>query len=80
MAIIEFEYKGEKYEADDSLLKSYVKLKHLAQAKNDPTKAFEVFSDLFAGHDEEYAEKLGDSMEEMGNLCAEAMKAMSEKK
>lgn len=61
------EFKGETYEYDPTALKSYAVLKAITNPAN-PAGFFKAIERLFAGHDVEYAEKLGGDFEEIGAL------------
>lgn len=63
------EFKGGEYEYDPSALKSYAVLKAISNPAN-PAGFFSALERLFAGHDLEYAERLGDDFEEIGALIS----------
>lgn len=85
MAEVKFQFDGGEYVADSSITESYAKMKKIAAAADkdvssrNPSIVFDVFSLIFGGRDDEYAERLGDSMEKMGELMAAAMEAINAK-
>lgn len=66
---VKLEFEGDTYEYDPSALKSYSVVKAVSNP-NEPARFFGAFEKIFAGRDVEYAERLGDSMEDMARLVA----------
>lgn len=79
MAIIQFEFEGEGFEVNSDRINSYKTMKAIAKAKDDPACMFTVLEAVFDGKDEDYAERLGGSMEKMGELVAAAIEAVGAK-
>ena len=70
MAKVTFE--GNEYEYDERELMDYRNIKRIAKASTDMAGFFDAFAAIFCGHDEEYADMLGGSIEKMGELYAAA--------
>lgn len=63
-------YEDMDFEYDPKEAKSYRNIKRIARAKEDMTGFFDAFEAIFAGHDEEYAELLGDDFTKLGELVS----------
>lgn len=74
------EFNGEEYEYDSAAVKSYKVLKKIARAQSDIGGFFDAFELVFAGRDEEYADKLGNDFEQLGQLLSAAVNNESEAK
>lgn len=71
-------YEGE-FTADYDELTSYKTNKQFAMSEKNPGGMFEAFERVFAGHDEEYMERLGGSVEATGVLMQAAFEAAKAK-
>ena len=76
---IEFEYEGPAFEADARELRSYRNSKAIANSSNDPGGYFAALERIFAGRDEEYAERLGGGADTVANLYVAAAEAAGAK-
>lgn len=76
--MIKFKYQGATFECDETALTDYKVMKSMSRMGTDPSAFFDGFERIFAGNDEAYAEKLGGSMEEMGNLFNAAVAAVGD--
>lgn len=72
------EFRGIEFEYDDHCTKSYKWQKKALSG--DMGRALTAIEDLFAGRDEEYAEKLGDDAEAMQELIASVVADTNEAK
>lgn len=72
------EFDGQEYEYDPTALKSYTVIKAVSDPSN-PKAFFGAFERIFCGNDVEYAERLGDSLEEMARLVAAVADAAGSK-
>lgn len=72
------EFEGQEYEYDPTALKSYSVIKAVSNPSN-PTAFFGAFERIFCGNDVEYAERLGDSLEDMARLVAAVAEAAGSK-
>lgn len=79
MAKIQFKFEGDVYEVNGDQLNDYKTLKAIAKAKQEPAYMFTILETIFDGRDEEYADRLGGSMEKMGELIAAAIEAVGAK-
>ena len=71
-------YEGE-FTADYDELTTYKTNKQFAMSEKNPVGMFEAFERVFAGHDEEYMERLGGSVESTGVLMQAAFEAAKAK-
>lgn len=71
-------YEGE-FKADYDELTSYRTNKQFAMSEKNPAGMFEAFERVFAGHDEEYMDRLGGSVESTGVLMQAAFEAAKAK-
>lgn len=65
--LLKVEFEGEQYECDASALRDYAVIKAISKADVAPAKYFDALERVFAGRDEEYAEKVG-GLEAMARL------------
>lgn len=68
-----------EFTADYDELTSYKTNKQFAKSETEPAGMFDAFERVFAGHDEEYMERLGGSVESMGVLMQAAFEAAKAK-
>lgn len=68
-----------EFTADYDELTSYKTNKQFAMGEKNPGGMFEAFERVFAGHDEEYMERLGGSVESTGLLMEAAFEAAKAK-
>ena len=68
-----FKFEGATYEYDETALTRYSVIKGVSRFQSDPAGFFDSFAIIFAGHDDEYAERLGDDIEKMAALFAACM-------
>lgn len=69
------EFEGMEFEYDPKEAGSYRNIKRIARAQKDMGGFFDAFEAIFAGHDDEYAELLGNSFEKLGLLASECINA-----
>lgn len=79
MTPITFELDGETFEADYDELTSYRTVKQFAQSETNTPGLFDAMARIFAGRDEEYAERLGGGVDTIGRLCDAAFAAAKAK-
>lgn len=77
--MIDFEFEGNTYQADASVMKDYRVMKGVACVATNPAGFFAAYELIFAGKDEEYAEMLGGSVAKMGELSTAAFEAAGAK-
>lgn len=65
---MQIEYKGHTFEYAPESLKSYKVMKALTNAQKEPARLFDALDIIFDGKADEYAEILGDDLEEMVSL------------
>ena len=80
MNLKKLEFEGAEFEYDADAVKSYKVIKKIARAQKDLVGFFDAFELVFAGNDEEYADKLGDNFEKIGELISAAVNAENEAK
>lgn len=68
-----------EFAADLDELLSYKTNKQFAKGETEPAGMFDAFERVFAGHDEEYMERLGGSVESAGTLMRAAFEAAKAK-
>lgn len=68
-----------EFTADYDELISYKTNKQFAKSDTEPAGMFDAFERVFAGHDEEYMERLGGSVEFIGVLMQAAFEAAKAK-
>lgn len=68
-----------EFVADLDELTSYKTNKQFAQSEQHPAWMFEAFERVFAGRDEEYADRLGGSVDAVGTLMEAAFEAAKAK-
>ena len=76
--MVEFEFDGLRFEADDDVLTDYDFVCDVLTADTEPAALVRCFKAVFAGRDREYAKKLGGKFAKMGELLAAAIKAAGE--
>lgn len=76
--MLKFKYNGETFECDEKAATDYRVLKSMSKMGTNPAAFFDGFERIFSGKDEEYAEKVGGSIEEMGNLLSAAVEAVGD--
>ena len=76
MATITFE--GMEFEYDENSVRKYSVLKAMSNYQENPASVFKAFEIVFAGHDEEYAELLDDSIDKMSELFGAVMEQAGE--
>lgn len=64
------EFEGMEFEYDPKEACSYRNIKRIARAQKDMAGFFDAFEAIFVGHDEEYAEMLGNSFDKLGVLAS----------
>lgn len=78
--IIEFEFDGEKYEADSAVKGSYLFAVGMASAETDFNAFVNAMNMLFpAGRHIKYVRKLGDDMTRFSELAKTAIEAIGAK-
>lgn len=70
--IVAFKFAGKEFEADSQAAVSWSVIKGMVTGGRE---MFAAFDRLFAGKADEYAEDLGDDMEEMARLASAAIEA-----
>lgn len=73
--MITFEFEGQQFEADETLLEDYEFIADVLTADDDPKAMIRCFRALFVGKDREYARQLGGKFAKMGELLAAAIEA-----
>lgn len=73
--MVAFEFEGNQYECDDSLLHDYCFMADLIEADENPKALVSCFKSLFCGKDREYAKIVGGTIEKMAALLAAAVAA-----
>lgn len=63
-------FEDMEFEYDPQEAKSYRNMKRIARAKDDMAGFFDAFEAIFAGHDEEYADMLGNDFTKLGELVS----------
>lgn len=66
---------GIDFEYDETQLKSYRVIKRITSYQRDPAGFFEALDIIFNDRAEEYADKLGGTLEDMSRLVAAVMGA-----
>lgn len=75
--MLQFTYRDEAYECDESAVRRYSFMCDVLDADHDARASLRCFQALFPdGKDREYADRLGDSMDEMGHLLSAAIEAV----
>ena len=64
------EFDGQEYEYDETALESYSVVEGITLGTEDIAGFFRAVKRIFAGKSTEYAERLGDSQQRMGELVA----------
>ena len=77
--MVTFEFEGNTFECDETAARDYKVIKSMAKARTNPAALFEGFERMFAGRDEEYAEKVGGTLEAMTALFSAALEAAGAK-
>lgn len=77
--MINFEFEGNTFECDETVAHDYKVIKAMAKAQTNPAALFDSFERMFAGRDEEYAEKVGGTIEAMTDLFSAAIVAAGAK-
>ena len=77
--MISFEFEGNTFECDEDAARNYRVIKAISRAQTNPRALFDSFEAIFAGHDEEYAEQVGGTLEDMTRLFGAAIEAAGAK-
>lgn len=73
--MIEFEFEGKQFEADEDVLTDYEFVADVLTADEEPKALIRCFKAIFAGRDREYARMVGGKLAKMGELLRAAFDA-----
>lgn len=68
-----------EFTCDADQVKSYKVAKKLVRSDDDPSLLFECMEAIFCGNDEEYIDRLGGDVDEIGTLLQSAVEACAAK-
>lgn len=76
--MITFEFAGQQFECDESVLTDYEFMADILYADEEPKALIRCFRTIFAGRDREYARAIGGKTADMGELLRAAIEAAGE--
>lgn len=77
--VLEFEFKGKKFECVPKMVRNYKTQKAIANGENNPVGYYNALAAMFNGKDEEYADELGGDMAQLMELYTAAVEVVAAK-